>query len=503
MKKLLLSAFAVSLILASSMGMAQTATDEDLLAKELVLPELVGKQRFTTESLHKNEEWKVKADTVAKDVSEPVKGQSYSMIPWSTLDPIDYLNVTTWLIERKHKDETADWKIRLRSVEHKELVAKVLQCKGECSVFRGVNKASVQHLSRILEGDELRVEKNSVAWIYMMDGSLMRVSSESAVSFQEINFKNNEVFALVRLNQGHVFWHPREKSAFEINTLAETDSLSLPLMIRESNQAFFERKIFQKQTDSEHLTEILDLDELSAKDQISKLNEMRKENDPKMTSSTKVMIVSPNSTLVARETSFDFVFVPGEKSYFKKRTTRLGEEFSLYLRGYSDTEVKNISEMSWHEVSVNGRAVEPMANVPGHLQVLELLTKRIKTIELAREFWVRDFSAPVFEHVNQAEVLGRKYGYYLWGDDYEKRINFLAEYTRRIETTNLRSLENLLVKLETNGEKPRKELSLDMYQASLNHYLLGLKSRYDSKKMQVREMNDLQYYIWILKDGKF
>jgi hypothetical protein len=49
----------------------------------------------------------------------------------------------------------------------------------------------------------------------------------------------------------------------------------------------------------------------------------------------------------------------------------------------------------------------------------------------------------------------------------------------------------------------KKELSEDNYRASLNHYLLGLKSRYDGKKMRVREMNDLQYYVWILKNGKW
>jgi predicted metalloprotease len=78
-----------------------------------------------------------------------------------------------------------------------------------------------------------------------------------------------------------------------------------------------------------------------------------------------------------------------------------------------------------------------------------------------------------------------------------------VEYTRRVETTNLRSLENLLTKLEDKGEKVRRDLSEDHYRSSLNHYLLGLKSRYDNKKMRVREMNDLQYYVWILRNGKF
>jgi hypothetical protein len=66
----------------------------------------------------------------------------------------------------------------------------------------------------------------------------------------------------------------------------------------------------------------------------------------------------------------------------------------------------------------------------------------------------------------------------------------------------LKSIENLMVKLEANGKILAKAPTDAAYKASLNHYLLGLKNRYSDKKMQVREMNDLQYYVWILKNGK-
>jgi hypothetical protein len=90
----------------------------------------------------------------------------------------------------------------------------------------------------------------------------------------------------------------------------------------------------------------------------------------------------------------------------------------------------------------------------------------------------------------------------VWGTDIQQRQNFLLEYTRRMETTNLKSMENLLAKLETNGEFNQKEMDDGHYQAALNSYLLQLKKRYINKRMQVREMNDLQYYVWILRNGK-
>jgi hypothetical protein len=154
------------------------------------------------------------------------------------------------------------------------------------------------------------------------------------------------------------------------------------------------------------------------------------------------------------------------------------------------------------EVTASGREYVTVKNVPGELQVTELLTKRIKTIELAREIWVKSMTLPLFKEVADAKKLATREGYHLWGDEIEKRLDFLQEYTRRIETTNLKSKENLLSRLEAAGEKPNTELSSIHYEYAINKYLNGLKSKYSGKKLMVREMNDLQYYVWILKNGK-
>jgi hypothetical protein len=57
--------------------------------------------------------------------------------------------------------------------------------------------------------------------------------------------------------------------------------------------------------------------------------------------------------------------------------------------------------------------------------------------------------------------------------------------------------------MEESGKKINSDISEEHYRKSLNHYLLSLKSRYDNKKMRVREMSDVQYYVWILRNGKF
>ena len=504
MKKLFWSAFAMSLMILPFTCFGQTEAVDDFLGLETeILPDLEGKQQFTKENFHQKDSWNVSVEKTVIDLPEPIKGQGYSIIPWKTQDPEDFLSIKNWLIERKFKDATPDWKIRLRKAEYQELAGKVLQCRGECSVFRGTNKASVQHLSQIREGDEIVTGKDSVAWIFLMDGSLLRVSPETSLSVNEFNLGASEIFLLTRLNQGHVFWHPRIKAEYPLTLEPETDSQSIPLLVRLANQEFFDQMIYRNQSDSERMGALNDFEEPAIKKQIQMLNGLREENNKKIALKSRMMMVAPNATLVATNTGFDFYYLPGDKSYFKRRAGNEDAEMGLYLRGYSVTDRQDVTAENWYEVDSVGRNFTTSFEVPGSLQIIELLTKRIKTIELAREYWVNQFVVPYVASIGEPETLARNFGYSVWGEELNTRFNFLVEYTRRIETTNLRSIDNLLIKLEASGQKARKEISPEIYQASLNHYLLGLKNRYDRKKMRVKEFNDLQYYVWILRNGKF
>ncbi len=507
MKRLIWSAFALSLTLIPSMGFTQTEAVDDFLGLESeVLPDLEGPQRFTPSELHEKPEWQVPTDQKVILDKEPLKGQGYSIIPWRGIDPEGFLNIDYWLTDRKLKDVTPDWKIRLRDQRHMELMGKVLKCVGTCPVFRGVDKAKVEYLSRIVEGDEFRTEKDSYAWIYLMDGSLIRLGAETSVSFHEMLVSSTEIFYLFRLNHGHAFFHPRYQDEVKAEFHPETDSVFLPLMIREANVEWYERKRFSGQNDREHLNEIMELKDLAILDQVAKLNELKKKNNDFLKEKNrseivaKVMMVAPNVTVTASQASFNLIHVPGEKSWFRR--ARGTGNLTMELRGYSNTTVQVENPDAWTEVETSGRS-SMTAPPRGELDVAELLTKRIQTIEFAREMWMEKYSLSIFEDIDQPKKLGIDHGYRLWVDaDVKKRQEFLTEYTRRMETTNLRSVENLLVKLEAAGEKPRRELSPHIYEKALNHYLLGLKTRYTQKKMRVREMHDLEYYVWLLRNGK-
>jgi hypothetical protein len=502
MKKLVWSAFAMSLCLISVTAWSQTESIDDFLGLESeILPGLKGHQRFSPRDLHEKAEWNVQEAAVEVD-TEPLKGQKYSLIPWETQDPEAWLSVEKWLIERSLKDKNPDWKLRLRDDRQFEHVGKVLQCRGKCGIFRGSERATAQHLSRINEGDEFKTESDSVAWIYLMDGTLVRIGPSSSVSFTEINWSKTEVFHLVRLHQGHLYWHPRDSKEFPLELSPETDALSLPILVREANLGWFERNIFQKQSDFARSEETMKLEDTAITAQIAKLNELRVQNNLTAPPVTRVMVVAPNGSLVGKLTSFDIFHYPGGKSHFKKRLPLEGHELSLHLRGYTETETTSITEETWYEIDVNGRSHSKVEQVTGGLEITELLTRRIKTLELAREFWLEKYTVPVVKTLETPKELAIKHGYSLWGEELNRRFDFLAEYTRRMETTNLKSMDNLLKKLEANGETLQKEMNDEHYQATLNYYLKDLKTRYTNKRMQVREMSDLQYYIWILRHGK-
>jgi hypothetical protein len=336
-----------------------------------------------------------------------------------------------------------------------------------------------------------------------MDGGLLRLSPQTSVSFEEINISSTQMVILARLNSGHVHWRPQLQSPEPLDDAPETDSFSLPLLVREANQEYYERQINRDLTPELRLSEIVNLQTLASENQVKTINTLKVESVEPLKLNRQLIMVSANLSLISRDESFDLVYLTGGVSWFKKRTRESQGMLQLQLRGYLASELKLVEDLNWHEVEQNGRSFTTLADPKAELQILELLTKRIKTIELARQFWLKNFTLPILRKISDPEFVARAYGYKIWGEDLAQRLNFLMEYTRRVETTNLTSVENLMLKQEEYGKKPREELSFDIFQASLNHYLLGLKSRYDKKKLRVRDMNDLQYYVWILRHGKF
>jgi len=173
------------------------------------------------------------------------------------------------------------------------------------------------------------------------------------------------------------------------------------------------------------------------------------------------------------------------------------------LRGYKNTDDIPVQSGIWSEISYDGRSSGQVIDVIPAFNLLELLTKRIKSIELAREIWIEKYSLPILGSLKDKEKIATDFGYSVWElEKLNNRISFLKKEMSRIETSNLKAIENLMVKLHGADGVPKDLVPKGLYEGPLNHYLKGLKKRYTVEKSQVREMTDLQYYIWTLKNGK-
>jgi len=484
LRKAFLSTVALSLFLCTQL-MAETSSG--LLEKNLLEKDISPSKS----------DWQFNQKSFPEDLMG-MRGQSVSLIDWSE-DPDEATDIHRWMVKTEIQVQSPDWLARLRNARQMELVGKILSCSGTCEILRGISSVKGQYLSQILEGDELALAENSTAWVYLIDGSLLRLAAQTTVTFQEVNFAKEEVLLYLKLLKGHVHYLPRSKKEEAVDLGPETDAHSLPLLVEVANLAYFERDIFKNQNSFGHLNEYLFYDKHSKTHQFDYLNKIRKKNNEKPSIKSTLMMVTPNMTVTVQEQSFDMMYLLGGKGYFRKKSAG---PINLSLRGYARTTPYEIMEERWIEVTENGRGFEFMSSANKDLELLELLTKRVVSFKIAQEVWYEAFTLPILNHLHSAKDLAEKMGYFLWDERIGERKVFLDEYTRRLETTHLQSLQNFVSKMEARGEKMEKHSSNVYYQKALDSYMWSLKTKYNFDRMQIRETNNLQYYVWILKNVK-
>ena len=97
------------------------------------------------------------------------------------------------------------------------------------------------------------------------------------------------------------------------------------------------------------------------------------------------------------------------------------------------------------------------------------------------------------------EKLALEYGYRLWDSQRENelkdRAEFVKEYVRRTETTNLKTISHIFRNTPLVGYNFKY-----IARAMKDHYI-KLKKRFKEANLVVREMNDTEYYIWLIKNG--
>jgi hypothetical protein len=407
------------------------------------------------------------------------KDQRRSLTRWESLKPDDWLNFEYWKKGSKLKDEVPKWETILQEKRLRELMGRVVQCYGDCRLFRGRGFNSTGYRSSIREGDELLTVGDSYAWIYLLDGTLVRVSPDTSVTFKEFNVGKSEFFIHIRVNSGNVVYMNRSRSTLKEVADRETDQIFLPLDFYEANP--ITRTV---EVDEDDLFSLID-DTETKKMNVRRLNDLIKENNEKISEKkTFNFLVMPNGTLTGYDLNVEMIVLLGNRSYIKQRDSKwqgledqADEAGLFYFRGFENNQTFGMDVGNWQEIDVSGRSIRP-AQKPETFSFSEILSKRPWSIMVARELMLKQYSYP-FYNVTDPNELALDHGYRMWGelgpekkDDLQLRLNYLHEYTRRIETSNLLAANQFVKKVEKRGDDVKRfEYSNRFYKTAFNYYI--------------------------------
>lgn len=374
-----------------------------------------------------------------------MKGVGKSNIDWDRLDANEWLSFSRWTQVLELRENPDDYGLEDPfRVKIREEMGRVLECIGTCRLYRGLPNNTVQFRSSIREGDDLVTQAESYLWVFLYDGTLVRLSPHTSLSFREINIGKKENFLQVRINQGNVLWLSREKQLFHhLKMKNETDALFLPLSLYETGI-----KAPEVKPDEENLLGMLEeYDKVNA--QYSRLNKTIKENNEWFQKPTYSFIVMQNGSVFGKNLNMEFVTLTGKQSYVKIRKFEQlalqgetpDDPVNFYFRGFENKKTQELGKGFWYEIDEKGRTIVPADN-PEMFAMGEFITRNIPTIYYARELMLKKYGR--FAHtILDPERLAKFYGYELWDEyakeksDFSRRIDFLREYTRRVETTQM------------------------------------------------------------------
>lgn len=396
--------------------------------------------------------------------SAPIeKYQKASETKWGEVKLDSFLSFKEWKDQSDERDAVPEWETIVKERNHKEIVGRFFQCVGICRVDRGESFFNPSFKTSLYEGDELQTIGESYAWIYLFDGTMLRLSPESSINLNELNIGVKENFLNIRMNAGNILWLSRHENLFEVMNPKETDVLFNPLALYDAI-AYPDRKKYREN----YLFELVE-EKFTVENQYKRLNELILENN-KLTAGKKTyaFIVAPNFTAMGLSPNIEVVTLIGGKSYIKKRSDKfLGLQISdeakeedtfVQLRGFENTDETKLESDKWFVVDEKGKSISEETENTYWLTMGEFITKRIPSLMVARELMFKEFSEFAFRKKYDPLVLARLNGYRLWGSlddpksDLSFRISFLKEYFRRIETTNLVVSSQFSNRLKDRGE---------------------------------------------------
>lgn len=445
-------------------------------------------------------------EQLQKNRGPKYKKQNELILEWDKIDAANWNSFELWQLERELKDRYPKWKVAQKERLLVEMVGRFIDCVGVCQSYRGAGVAKAQFRSSILEGDEIVTLKDSYAWIFLMDGTMVRLSPESSISFKEINISNQQIFFHARVNYGNVLWLNRLRESLDSTNDRETDALFLPLAYYESNPEEREKKL-----DENRLYEFL-TEDYTTLSQYQKANKLIEENNQKMHErQTLSLIVTPNGSILGSDLMLEMVVLEWGKSYIKNRSysiykaeSKATQEASFFYRGLLNREQMDLEVETWYEVSEDGEEIHKMDDGQLNFSFGEYLTKRIPTLFVAREMMLKDYSFPLFKKSLKENDMAQV-NYHLWNgpdkiaqDEIAKRLDYLKEHTRREETTLRGIRRQYKERLEKRGEKIEESHYGDQFYSKAFNYFMVSGERRKEYETGEEVLNSTNKKFWKL-----
>ncbi|MCP4912211.1 MAG: hypothetical protein GY909_03750 [Oligoflexia bacterium] len=431
------------------------------------------------------------------------KEEKNSYFKWESINERNFLDLDKWKQHIALADKEPRWRRNLAERNLRELIGRVIDCVGDCRLFKSLGFNKLRYRSAIREGDEVINFDDSYLWIFMIDGTLVRISPNSSVSFKEINIGEDANFLHARVNYGNVLWQNRLPHNYKPRESKETDALFLPLSMYEANPAF--KKLNYKEED---LYAFL-VENNEGLKKYKKLNQLIKENNEKIYKKpTYNYLVFPNGNLFGKNIILEAVALNTNETYIKKRVPtwqgmnvekEIDSFLKLTFRGFNNVEKMDIGDDQWISIDPKGRSANSFIP-PKSLGVSEFLTSNIPSILIAREIFYQQYSSFAHNETSK-DRLATINGYRLWtsmeNGELKKRVDFLNEYTRRVETSNLLTAEQFKKKLLERGESvDDSEYSIRFVNRAISYYLISKDSDKVISDSNNEVLNSTQKSFW-------
>jgi len=455
--------------------------------------------------LHDDVDWSVDASKMDNDSYDYGHNEFKDLTNWKDLDPNSWFELSDWIKSREFKDSTPEWRTFLRNKRNAEIVGRVIKCIGVCRYYHGLKPIDSHFQTVLREGDEFITEQNSYAWISLIDGTLIRIAPKSSLTLTEVNLSAKKTFFLVRLNYGQINTQARIHGQFEALNRPETDLAFYPLMLKEANREFYSIQEYRQFDEIDKLTygitenpgHVLQYKALNEKTQQS-LNIIKNRV-------SEIFVYTANASLKLTNSHLNIFYAVNGKTHFKvskeiknfKNTNSSIQQFSVGLRGYNNKTLVDTDYEVWYEVDERGVEINQNDSLAQKYTITESFLERIPTIQLAREILFLKHGSEIYAENISKNDLAKFYLYYLWDDETEmtKRSEFLDEYIRRVETTNLAAMGKVFKDI------PIEEYDKTFYEKAMEKHYFALRMQYTEAQKVVRELDDKQYYLWLLKNA--